>query len=129
MQTSHSLCIGQSTDSTAVKLLPAAAEFVRAEKQLAVTFGIALAVAGQAHDRAPSRPRPLRARDIVLAPAFSSPAPRTFCADHGEPVPYQGRGLPRVECVPFSLHVCHFYSNRGQLVGALVRGTSRQVCQ
>jgi len=35
------------------------------------------------------------------APVFSSPAPRTFCADHGEPLPYHALRLAGNRVGPF----------------------------
>ncbi len=29
-------------------------------------------------------------------------------------------GLPEIDRIPFGMHTCHFYSNRDQLVAALV---------
>jgi hypothetical protein len=54
MQISHSPYIGQSMDSTAVKLLQAAGEFVGDEKQLAVPPGIAR-TSGRGGDSAASQ--------------------------------------------------------------------------
>jgi hypothetical protein len=69
MQTSHSPYIGQSPNSTAVKLLQAAAGFVGGEKQLALTLGFAPPLLGKLMVDLHHAPDPvlLRAVDIVLA--------------------------------------------------------------
>jgi hypothetical protein len=51
---------------------------------------------------------------------FSSPVPRTFCADHGEHVPYHALRPAGDRAGPFRDARLHFYSSSDQLVTALV---------
>jgi hypothetical protein len=69
MEDLHSSDIGQPMNSTTVKLLQAAAEFVGGDKQLAVRLGIAQSLPGKLMAGPYHVPAPLllQAVDIVLA--------------------------------------------------------------
>jgi hypothetical protein len=69
MQNSHSSDIGQSMNSTAVKLPQAAAEFVGGAKQLAMQLGVAQSSLGKLMASPYHAPAPLllQATDIALA--------------------------------------------------------------
>jgi hypothetical protein len=49
------------------------------------------------------------------APAFSAPAPTTFCADHGEPLPHHALRLAGIDRVAFGMHACHDAVRRARL--------------